>query len=66
MYNIERLFKNFAPNAKLDPYALTAKYQGELNEVNRRYPLLTKLSSYRVNANDIAEYINLIDDKKGL
>ena len=66
MFNIERLFKNFAPNAKLDPYALTVKYQGDLNEVNRRYPLLTKLNSYRVNADDIAEYINLVDDKKGL
>ena len=66
MYNVERLFKNFAPNASLNPDALVAKYQVKLNEINRRYPLLTKLSTYRVNHQDIAEYINLIDAKKGI
>jgi hypothetical protein len=65
-YNIERLFRRFAPNASLDPTALVNKYQGELTIINRRYPLLTKLSSYRTNAGDIAEYINLIDAKKGI
>jgi hypothetical protein len=27
---------------------------------------LTKLSTYRVEASDIAEYVNLIDAKKGI
>lgn len=65
-YNVENLFRKFAPNANLDPSALTNKYQQELNEVNRRYPLLKKLSTYRVEAEEIAEYINLIDTKKGI
>ena len=64
-YTIEHLFRRFAPNANLDPTALIVKYQQEANEVNRRYPLLSKLSTYRVDASDIAEYINLIDSKKG-
>jgi hypothetical protein len=65
-YNIERLFRNFAPNASLDPTTLQTKYNNELSEVNRRYPLLLKLSSYRVEASEIAEYVNLIDAKKGI
>jgi hypothetical protein len=65
-YNIDRLFRKFAPTANLSPEALVTKYQTELDEVNRRYPLLTKLSTYRVEASDIAEYVNLIDAKKGI
>ena len=65
-YNIDRLFRKFAPSANLSPEALVTKYQTELNAVNSRYPLLTKLSTYRVEASDIAEYVNLIDAKKGI
>jgi hypothetical protein len=64
-YRIESLFRKFAPNANLDPTALANKYQSELNSVTRRYPLLARLSSYRTDASDIAEYINLIDEKRG-
>jgi len=65
-YNMKNLFRKFAPNANLSPDALTTKYQDQLNEVNRRYPLLGKLNSYRVHASEIAEYVNLIDAKKGI
>jgi hypothetical protein len=65
-YNIDRLFRKFAPTANLSPEALVTKYQTELNTVNSRYPLLTSLSTYRVEASDIAEYVNLIDAKKGI
>jgi hypothetical protein len=65
-YTIESLFRRFASNANLDPTALVTKYQSEANEVNRRYPLLSRLSTYRVEAGDIAEYVNLIDAKKGI
>jgi hypothetical protein len=65
-YNMKNLFRKFAPNANLSPDALTAKYQTQLNEVIRRYPLLSKLSTYRVEASDIAEYISLIDQSKGI
>jgi hypothetical protein len=65
-YNIDRLFRKFAPTANLSPDALVIKYQTELDEVIRRYPLLNKLSTYRVEASDIAEYVNLIDAKKGI
>jgi hypothetical protein len=65
-YNIDRLFRKFAPTANLSPDALVTKYQTELDTVNDRYPLLSKLSTYRVEASDIAEYVNLIDAKKGI
>jgi hypothetical protein len=64
-YNIDRLFRKFAPTANLSPEALVTKYQKDVDEVNRRYPLC-KLSTYRVEASDIAEYVNLIDQKKGI
>jgi hypothetical protein len=65
-YNMKHLFQKFAPNANLSPDALILKYQTQLNEVNRRYPLLKSLSTYRVEASDIAEYVNMIDQKKGI
>jgi hypothetical protein len=64
-YNMNNLFRKFAPNANLSPEALTVKYQQQVNAVNTRYPLLNSLSTYRVEASDIAEYVNLIDQKKG-
>jgi len=65
-YNIDRLFRKFAPTTNLSPDALVIKYQKELDLVNSRYPLLSKVSTYRVEANDVAEYVNLIDAKKGV
>ena len=65
-YNMNNLFRRFAPNANLSPAALTNKYQVQLDEVNQRYPLLAQLNTYRVNATDIAEYVNMIDAKKGI
>ena len=65
-YRVENLFRHFAPNANLNPNTLVTKYQQELNSVIRRYPLLNKLNTYRTEASDIAEYINLIDAKKGI
>ena len=65
-YNMKNLFRKFAPSANLSPDALTLKYQQQLNDVIRRYPLLSHLSTYRVEASEIAEYVNLIDQKKGI
>jgi uncharacterized protein YfkK (UPF0435 family) len=65
-YQVETLFKVFAPNANIEPAALTLKYQKMVDEVNSRYPLLKAMSSYRVDATAVAEYVNLIDAKKGI
>jgi hypothetical protein len=65
-YNLRNLFSKFAPTANLSPEALVNSYNQEFNEVSRRYPLLSKLSTYRSQASDIAEYVNLIDKSKGI
>ena len=65
-HNVDRLFRKFAPGTNFSPDALVIKYQQKLNDVNCRYPLLKSLSTYRTEANDIAEYVNLIDAKKGV
>lgn len=65
-YNLSSLFAKFAPNANLSPEALINKYNQEFSAVARRYPLLSRLNSYRTDASDIAEYVNLIDAKKGV
>lgn len=65
-YNMKHLFQKFAPTANLSPDALIVKYQKQLDEVNSRYPLLSNLSTYRTKASDIAEYVSLIDSKKGI
>ena len=43
-----------------------AKYKEEVNAVNKRYPLLEHVTRYSVEAEDVAEYINLIDSAKGV
>lgn len=64
-YRVGSVLKKFAPNVNFDLYALIAKFQGELNEVNRRYPLLCKMRTSVIDSADIAEYINMCDAKKG-
>ena len=66
VYNLNSLFAKFAPKANLSPDALVNKYNQQFQEVARRYPLIGKLNSYRVDASEIAEYINLIDQSKGI
>lgn len=66
VYNLSSLFGKFASNANLNPDALVKKYNQMFCEVNRRYPLLCKLNSRSTEESDIAEYINLIDSKKGI
>lgn len=65
-YNVTSLFSKFAPKANLNPEALINKYNQQFEELVRRYPLISKLSTYRVEASDIADYINMIDQKKGI
>jgi hypothetical protein len=51
----------------VDPSALIAKYRSELKDLKKRYPLIDHISSYSsVSPGDIAGYINLIDEKKGI
>lgn len=66
VYNLSSLFNKFAPNANFSPDALINKYNQQFNELIKRYPLLKVINAYRASAGEIAEYINLIDAKKGV
>jgi hypothetical protein len=65
-YNLTSLFNHFAPDSKLSPNTLITKYNKQFEELFNRYPMLKHLSTYRVGAEEIAEYVNLIDAKKGI
>jgi len=64
VYNLKRLVEKFVPGTVIDPTALIQKYQTELDQLNEKYPLLRAISTYRTEARDIAEYINLVNSKK--
>jgi hypothetical protein len=68
MYNVEHLFNRFAPSTTFSPDALTAKYQAEINAVNKRYPLLPHLTSYTAQKEStaIADYIKMVDKEVGI
>ena len=65
-YAVQRLFRRFAPNKSFSTGDMVVRLQNDLNQLYQRYPLLKHISSYRVVVEDIAEYINLIDQKKGV
>jgi hypothetical protein len=64
LHNVEALFQRFAPSANFSPATITAKYQVELDQVNKRYPLLRRLDTLHTRVEEIAEYISLVDSKK--
>jgi len=49
-----------------DPSALIDKYTKEVESIYVRYPLLKRLSKYGTEGIEVAEYINLVDEKKGV
>ena len=53
-------------SSNVDPTTLIEKYSKEVVEIKQRYPLMKNLSKYNVEGKDVAEYINLIDQTKGV
>jgi len=45
---------------------MIADYQAKINAVRERYPLLSELGRYCTNSDAVAEYINAIDNMKGI
>jgi hypothetical protein len=50
----------------IDPTAEIAKYKDQVLAIKRRYPLLSSLSRYSAEDSAVAEYINAIDQVKGI
>jgi hypothetical protein len=65
---LEYLCRVYTVNTKnnVDPGALITKYTDEVAAIKQRYPLIKGLSKYSTEGADVAEYINLIDQTKGV
>ena len=59
------LCRKYDVHSSTSPQALIDKYTKEVNDVKNRYPLLKSLS-YSVDLKAVAEYVNLIDQTKGV
>ena len=66
--SLETLCRNYKvqTQANIDPSSLIDKYQKEVNDIYNRYPLLKYISKYSTPAEAVADYINMIDAKKGV
>ncbi len=66
--HLEWLCKKYSvqTQSNVDPSQLIAKYTKEIENLYNRYPLLKRISKYSTEAMEVAEYINLIDEKKGV
>jgi hypothetical protein len=64
--SLETLCNRFAKGKNFSFDALVTKLTLERDEVNKRYPLLESVSRYSFNKEAVAEYINLVDAKKGI
>jgi hypothetical protein len=55
-----------ATSTNVDPATLIDKYNKEVEAIFKRYPLIKGISKYSTEGKDLAEYINLIDQTKGV
>lgn len=62
--SLERLCKDYATPVDVDSVLQSVK--DEVTAIRDRYPLLSSLRDYDINALAVAEYINLIDNTKGI
>jgi hypothetical protein len=58
-YSLERLSRDYATPVDVD--SVVTSITGELTAIRNRYPLLSSLRDYDINALAVAQYINLID-----
>jgi hypothetical protein len=58
-YSLEKLCRNYATPVDVD--SVVQGITDQLTAVRNRYPLLSSLRDYDINADAVAQYINLID-----
>lgn len=64
---LEQLFKVFGiVTNNTDPTLLIQQYREKVKVVMNRYPMLKHLSSYSAKINDVVDYINMVDQVKGI
>lgn len=62
---LSRLYRRYAPTVNIDFDTINTSIQAEVSAVEQRYPLLNSLVS-TASLQAVAEYINMIDTKKGI
>ena len=62
--SLERLSQRYASGVTVNPDTFIQKFISECSAVNKRYPLLEHIRG--ASKQQIAEYINLIDNSKGI
>jgi hypothetical protein len=67
-YGLEYLCRAYEVNTQtnVDPTAEITKYKEQLIEVKKRYPLLGAVTKWSASDEAVAEYINAIDQVKGI
>lgn len=65
-HSVNQLLNVFRPDHVPAFKDVISKYNDKFNSLTKRYPLINKLESYRTDASDIANYINVIDSVKGV
>jgi len=63
-HSLEKLCKDYA--TPVDVESVVKVVADEMTAIRDRYPLLSSLRDYDINAMAAAEYINLIDSTKGI
>jgi hypothetical protein len=64
--SLEFLARAYDVKTTASPAALINKYTQDVVEFNARYPMLKFVSGYDVKSDELAEYINMIDQTKGV
>jgi hypothetical protein len=57
---------NVQTNSNVSVEALMNKYMTQMKDLKTRYPLIENINMYRAGAKAVCEYVNLIDEKKGV
>lgn len=64
---LEQLFKVFGiVTNNIDPTTLIQQYREKAQKVMSRYPMLKHISPYSVTIKDVVDYINMVDQVKGI
>jgi len=64
---IEQLYRAYGiVVANVNPQSLIEDYRNQVVQLKQRYPMLTQLSGYGTDVNVVVDYINMVDQVKGI
>jgi hypothetical protein len=63
---IRQLVEIFVKERKVYTTDLAKEFNDEFTKLNERYPLIAVLDTYRASNDDVSNYINLVDQVKGI